>query len=537
MTQEDNPRDGIQISVVIPAHNAAGAITTCLKALKGQEIDLPYEIIVVDDASFDATAELAAAEGVQVIRHSEKRGAAAARNTGIGVAQGDIICFTDADCMPKREWIQQILQPFANDEIAGAKGTYATKQLSVVARFVQIEYEDKYDLLRTQERINFVDTYSAAYRRQVLLANDGFDENIFYVEDQELSFRLAARGYQMVFQPQATVYHLHSQTLLAYFRKKFMIGFWKSQIMRRFPGRVVQDSHTPQVLKVQIMLMALTLVTAIGMLFTPWSGLALAATLILFFASAVPFLAKAWPKDRAVTLAAPFLLAVRAAALGFGYAWGLIRPQTDIGKEHTINGFNYFLKRTMDLIGGLLGLILFLIAAPFIALAIKLETPGHIIFKQERVGEEGRLFTLLKFRSMHDNAEAELAQLVDFDLLREPVYKQKDDPRLTHVGRVLRRWSLDELPQFWNVLSGDMSLVGPRPEEPRFVALYDDWHRRRLAVKPGMTGPMQIEGRGDLTLDARVQLDLDYIENYSLWRDVVVLLKTVPAVIRGVGAH
>jgi lipopolysaccharide/colanic/teichoic acid biosynthesis glycosyltransferase len=138
---------------------------------------------------------------------------------------------------------------------------------------------------------------------------------------------------------------------------------------------------------------------------------------------------------------------------------------------------------------------------------------------------------------MHANAEAELGQLVDFEHLREPVYKRKDDPRLTRVGRVLRRWSLDELPQFWNVLTGKMSLVGPRPEESQYVALYDDWHRRRLAVKPGMTGPMQVKGRGDLTLDARVQLDLAYIENYSLLRDVAILLATVPAVIRGEGAH
>jgi lipopolysaccharide/colanic/teichoic acid biosynthesis glycosyltransferase len=99
------------------------------------------------------------------------------------------------------------------------------------------------------------------------------------------------------------------------------------------------------------------------------------------------------------------------------------------------------------------------------------------------------------------------------------------------------RWSLDELPQFWNVFKGDMSLIGPRPEEARIVALYNDWHRRRLAVKPGITGPMQVNGRGDLPLDKRVQLELDYIENYSLWRDVVILLKTIPAVFKGKGAR
>jgi lipopolysaccharide/colanic/teichoic acid biosynthesis glycosyltransferase len=108
---------------------------------------------------------------------------------------------------------------------------------------------------------------------------------------------------------------------------------------------------------------------------------------------------------------------------------------------------------------------------------------------------------------------------------------------VTPVGRILRRWSLDELPQFWNVLRGEMSLIGPRPEEARIVALYSDWHRRRLSVKPGISGPMQVNGRGDLSMDERVRLELDYIENYSVWRDVAYVLRTIPAVLIGRGAR
>jgi lipopolysaccharide/colanic/teichoic acid biosynthesis glycosyltransferase/glycosyltransferase involved in cell wall biosynthesis len=527
----------VDISVVVPARNAAGVIIDCIQALKNQQLGQPFEVIVVNDGSSDNTADLAEAAGVRVIRHDVKKGAAAARNSGINAATGDIICFTDADCKPKENWLEQILQPFADQEIIGAKGTYATKQREVIARFVQIEYEDKYDLLLTQERINFIDTYSAAYRRQILVANDGFDEQIFYVEDQELSFRLAARGYQMVFQPDAIVYHLHSSNLSSYFRKKFMIGYWKAQILRRFPGRAVQDSHTPQVLKAQILLLALILAAAAGTLLTRWSAIGLLVAIAVFLASTVPFIAKAWPKDRAVALVAPLVLATRAFALGFGYAWGLIKSQPDVRQEHTIDGLNFLLKRAMDITGGFFGVLLTIIVWPLIGLAIKLDTAGPVMFKQERIGQEGKPFTLYKFRSMIANAEAELAHLVDINSLQGAVYKQKDDPRLTRVGRTLRRWSIDELPQFWNVLKGDMSLVGPRPEETRFVAMYDDWHRRRLAVKPGMTGPMQVNGRGDLPLDTRVQLDLDYIENYSLWRDVAILLQTIPAVVRGYGAH
>jgi lipopolysaccharide/colanic/teichoic acid biosynthesis glycosyltransferase/glycosyltransferase involved in cell wall biosynthesis len=537
------------ISVIIPAHNATATITECLEALARQTMPRDqYEVIVVDDGSVDETAVLAANCGATVIRHEQKRGAAAARNSGIQAARGEIVCFTDADCQPDRDWLAQISRPLCQQpEVTGSKGIYGSRQGQLVARFVQIEYEDKYDLLHGQEYIDFIDTYSAAYRRDVLLANNGFDENVSYVEDQELSFRLAARGYKMVFQPQARVYHYHSDTLLKYGRKKFQIGYWKAQIIRRFPNRAVKDSHTPQVLKLQMLLMALLL----GSLTLPllagwlWPEMALwAATLplvtaVIYLLTTLPFCRKAWGKDRAVALAAPGLLALRALALGFGYGWGLLRPQSEISDraENTIGGLNYVGKRLLDVGGALLGLAVTAVLALPIALAIRLDSAGPVIFKQERVGQDGRPFTVYKFRSMKVGAESELDSLLDLNELPQPAFKLKNDPRLTRAGRFLRRWSLDELPQFWNVLRGEMSLIGPRPEESRLVARYNDWHRRRLAVKPGITGPMQVNGRGDLPLDERVRLELDYIENYSLWRDLVILLQTIPAVIKGTGAR
>jgi lipopolysaccharide/colanic/teichoic acid biosynthesis glycosyltransferase len=122
-------------------------------------------------------------------------------------------------------------------------------------------------------------------------------------------------------------------------------------------------------------------------------------------------------------------------------------------------------------------------------------------------------------------------------LPRPPVGKCAGDPRVTRAGRFIRRWSLDELPQFWNVLTGDMSLVGPRPEEVSVVARYSDWHRSRLAVRPGLTGPMQINGRAELSLDERVRLELEYIAHYSLWQDMVILARTLPAILSGWGAY
>ncbi|MBK8799173.1 MAG: sugar transferase [Anaerolineales bacterium] len=144
---------------------------------------------------------------------------------------------------------------------------------------------------------------------------------------------------------------------------------------------------------------------------------------------------------------------------------------------------------------------------------------------------------MIKLRTMSADAEEKLGSLVDVTHLEEPVFKLKQDPRVTRVGQLLRRTSLDETPQFYNVLCGDMSLVGPRPEEERIVQLYQDHHRRRLAVKPGMTGPMQVSGRGNLGFAERLQLELDYIEHYSLRRDLEILLRTFPAIFHGDGAH
>lgn len=525
-------------SVVVPAYNAAHTIGACVQALQQQTLDRScYELIVVDDGSTDNTAVRAAEAGAHVIRHPHSR-PAGARNAGTHAASGAIICFTDADCEPTPEWLATLTARFADPAIAGAKGTYATRQPSLVARFVQLEYEDKYDLLRTQPTIDFIDTYSAAYRRDVLLANDGFDETFPYLEDQELSFRLAARGYKMVFEPGAVVYHSHAATLAAYLRKKFIIGYWKAQVVRRFPERGVRDSHTPQIMKVQMGLMALILASLASLLFTQWGAVPLLLFVAAFLLTTVRFGAKAWSKDRSVALIAPLLLGARALGLGFGYAWGTLRPQPGVsGSQSTIGGLPYLAKRTMDVAGGLVGVAAILVLTPFIALAIKLDSPGPVFFRQQRIGQGGRPFTILKFRSMAEGAEAMLDSLISIEDLQEPVFKLVEDPRRTRVGRFLRRWSLDELPQFWNVLKGEMSLVGPRPEEARVVAYYNDWHRRRLAIKPGVTGPMQVNGRGDLTLDERVRLELDYIDNYSFWRDLALLAKTIPAVLQGDGAR
>jgi exopolysaccharide biosynthesis polyprenyl glycosylphosphotransferase len=194
------------------------------------------------------------------------------------------------------------------------------------------------------------------------------------------------------------------------------------------------------------------------------------------------------------------------------------------------------LKRLLDVAVSVLTLTL---AAPVIliaALAIKLSSPGSVLFKQQRVGLNGRIFMLYKFRTMIEDAHERRGEIAHLNEMSGPVFKAKSDPRITPIGRILRKFSLDELPQLWNVLKGDMSLVGPRPPIPEEVASYHRWHRRRLSMKPGLTCLWQISGRNNIDFDAWMQLDLQYIDNWSPSLDLKILLRTIPAVLTGRGA-
>lgn len=206
-------------------------------------------------------------------------------------------------------------------------------------------------------------------------------------------------------------------------------------------------------------------------------------------------------------------------------------------RQPCIEGVDAFVKRAIDLI---VSTITLLVAAPImllIALAIKLDSGAPILFRQERSGLNGKPFTMYKFRTMVVDAEKQLDQLIQMDQLGQPMFKIHNDPRVTRIGRILRKTSLDELPQLFNIFLGDMSLVGPRPEETRIVRMYTYDQRQRLAVKPGLTGPMQVNGRGDLSFEDRLRLEISYIKNYSLYHDFELMIQTIPVVLLGKGAH
>ena len=195
------------------------------------------------------------------------------------------------------------------------------------------------------------------------------------------------------------------------------------------------------------------------------------------------------------------------------------------------------MKRISDIAISGFGLILFAPFLAIIAVAIKLDSPGPVFFTQIRAGRDKRPFRMYKLRTMVADAEAKLPELVDIDQLSDPMFKLRDDPRITRVGSILRRFSLDEVPQLINVLLGEMSIVGPRPEQVELVERYSGDALARLVVKPGVTGPMQVFGRGELTFDERIAVELDYVENASLARDLRIMIHTLPAVLRGTGAY
>jgi len=206
-------------------------------------------------------------------------------------------------------------------------------------------------------------------------------------------------------------------------------------------------------------------------------------------------------------------------------------------KQASLNSIQQAITRLVDII---VAALILLVGSPLwllIALAIRINSPGAVIYKQTRIGRNGRPFKVYKFRSMYKNADQVLAALMAHNEAQGPLFKMKDDPRITAIGKFLRRTSFDEIPQLINVLRGEMSLVGPRPPLPEEVAQYEEWQKGRLAIKPGMTGLWQVRGRSDISFEEGVLMDLYYIEHQSLRLYFQILLRTIPAVLSGRGAY
>ena len=367
-----------------------------------------------------------------------------------------------------------------------------------------------------------------------------------------------ARGYVVIALPCLTIFDLLARYVQ---RKRLHRARARGECMRR----VVVVGHAPVVADIIAMLRRETYhgLTVVAACLANEAGAAgpepigeVPATAGL---SGVPEVVRKYSADTVAVLACPEMSGDRLRQL----AWDLEKTGTDLcvapalldvaGPRTTIrptaglpllhmdhpefSGFRLVVKAAFDKVFALIALVC---SAPLfgaIALSIRLYDGGPVLFRQTRVGRDGRGFEVYKFRTMVPDAEARKADLAAWNQNQGPLFKIRNDPRLTRLGAWLRRWSLDELPQLLNVIAGDMSLVGPRPALPEEAAMYGDHVRRRLAVKPGMTGLWQVNGRSDLSWDESVRLDLRYVENWSLMLDLQILWKTCAAVARGSGAY
>tara|TARA_B100000315_G_C14558531_1_gene579366 strand:+ start:1205 stop:2152 length:948 start_codon:yes stop_codon:yes gene_type:complete len=314
----------MKASIVIPVYNAENTIGATLKALKLQT-EKDFEVIVVDDGSIDKTKEIVSKHSVRLI-FQEHLGPAAARNRGVENAKGDIIVFIDSDCIPTNNWLVQMLLPFEEPGIIGVQGKYMTKQTGLISRFVQLEIDNRYERMAKWKYIDFIGSYSAAYRKSALLSVHGFDEEfpIASGEDSDLSYRLSKKGLKMLFNNKAIVYHLHPDHLSDYLKKKFNRANWRVYLYKKHKRKAVKDTYTPQLLKVQI---GIFYVFILILAFDIYNG-SFINSLILFlllFVTTLPESIRNFMKDIWVGLASPAIILLRTIIFGAGLIVGFFK--------------------------------------------------------------------------------------------------------------------------------------------------------------------------------------------------------------------
>ncbi len=312
------------ISVVIAAYNEEKTIGRCIDSLLAQTAPRDsFEIVVADDGSQDATARIAAERGVRVVTQPNG-GAGAARNLGARQARGDLLFFIDADSTADPHWIEAMAAPFADPEVMGASGVKKTHQTGLWPRYVQVEYDFKYDRIAVHPTIDFVDSSTAGYRREVFLASGGFDQSLAEAEDVDLSFRLAGRGCRLVLAREAITYHTHPESPEHYLQRKSQYARWRAIVYARYPRKAASDQRTPWSQKVQPVL-AYAMVPAL-VASAVWSGMlwVFVVLALLFCATAAPFVAYCRRASSRLALLAPIALWLSALAGGAGAAHGFL---------------------------------------------------------------------------------------------------------------------------------------------------------------------------------------------------------------------
>ncbi len=315
--------------MIVPVYNNQAYINKCLEALLKQTYEhKDYEVIVVDDGSCDNTANIVKACTVKYI-YQTNQGPAAARNRGVKEAEGEIILFTDSDCMPDSNWISEMLKPFKDMDVAAVKGAYRTEQKRIMARFAQLEFEERFEMLKRAGSIDMVDTYSAGFRKEIFRKTGGFDTSfpVANNEDTELSYRMSMLGLKMVFNPKAIVYHLnHPDSVRRYARLKFWRGYWRIVVYKRFPDKMLKDTYTPQTLKLQTLaFFGIMCSLTVAVISPAWGIYPSIAAAMLFLILSMPFMVLAFKKEPVIAIISPAFILLRAASIGFGALWGVLK--------------------------------------------------------------------------------------------------------------------------------------------------------------------------------------------------------------------
>lgn len=315
-------------SVIIPTHNDKAGLGNCLTALDRQTVDREeYEIIVVNDGPMDDAVQAVAEKHQAHFLHQPQRGAGMARNLGAEHAKGKLLLFTDADCVPAPDWIEKMTAPFTDPDVIGICGIVRTRQRGLTARFIQLEYDHRYRNVARHTRIDFVNTGTAAYRREVFLQCGGFDPALLGAEDMEFSYRLAGQGHRLIFAPQAVVHHRHPTSILEYAGRKCHYGYWRMAVYQRHPDKVVSDSRTPQTQKLRIGALGLLGIATIGTFFWPRLGWIAGASALLFLITSLPFWWWVLRRDLLVGLFTPLFIVAGTAGSALGVASGLLRQR------------------------------------------------------------------------------------------------------------------------------------------------------------------------------------------------------------------
>ena len=537
-----DPHSSPFVSVVMPVRNEATFISRSLDAVLAQDYPSErMEVIVADGMSTDATREIV--QSFQT-RHPELKLISnpgkivpTGLNLAIAKAHGEVIVRVDGHCEIAGDYVRRCIEHLLNDRVDGVGGPLETIGETPLARVIASAMSSVFGVggaafRTTTKKTMLTDTVAfPAYTRSIIERAGPFDEELVRNQDDEYNYRLRKIGARILLASDVRCRYYSRSSLSSLGRQYFQYGYWKVRVLQKHPGQMQPRQFVPP-LFVGVCLLFLLLLP-----FTPNAGYFLAAALGSYgVANITASVLSLRNHTLRLMPLMPIVFATLHVAYGFGFLTGLVKFWNRWGnKPAPALSVRTGMARWVEVLLSTLGLLVSLPLLILGSVAIALTSPGPVIFRQQRVGRNGQLFVLYKLRTMKMAPDG-------------PQVTTRGDDRITRIGRILRRTKVDELPELWNVLKGDMSLVGPRPEVPRYVDLEDDRWRLVLQSRPGITDPVTVRLRNEETLLADVKGDredfyirrlqpfklqgyIEYLQRRSWWTDLSVLCRTVVVVV------